>query len=432
MSATTHIRLRRGLLVTVAVAAPGLAAVDVDAGSALAATPAATAAAVSPLHDAALASPTDVRAWEISYRSHTGAVRSATVLLPRWYSPRRNPPLPLVISPHGRGGSGAANARLWGNLPAIGRFAVVNPDGQGARLQRFSWGAPGQIDDLARMPALVRRALPWLKIDRSRVYAFGGSMGGQETLLLVARHPHLLAGAAAFDSLVDFGHQYRQFPRLGCTDGCRGWSGSLGTALQRLARGEVGADPSAAPQAFARRSPIRFAREIARSGVPLQLWWSRTDRIVVDYRLQSRRLFELLQASDPAAPVFALEGTWAHTYEMRATSLMPYALARFGLMPPTYGRRPTGPTLRSFPPPATARRAAGTHAVSRACVCGEEAVWGRTDGGRMATSSHITRTGLGRIAAALAALALALTAAPIASNAANADTRTANAECCGP
>ena len=51
----------------------------------------------------------------------------------------------------------------------------------------------------------------------------------------------------------------------------------------------------------------------------------------------------------------------------------------------------------------------------------------------MPTSHHITRTGLGRIAAALAALALALTASPIVANATQANTvRSANAECCGP
>ena len=42
-------------------------------------------------------------------------------------------------------------------------------------------------------------------------------MGGQETLLLVARYPHLLAGAAAFDPVVDFALQYRDFPRLACS-----------------------------------------------------------------------------------------------------------------------------------------------------------------------------------------------------------------------
>ena len=114
----------------------------------------------------------------IRYRSHTGAERDAYVLLPRWYGGPRTPAIPLVISPHGRGRDGASNARLWGDLASIGGFAVVSPDGQGNRLRKMSWGAPGQIDDLARMPDILARALPELRIDRSRIYAFGGSMGG--------------------------------------------------------------------------------------------------------------------------------------------------------------------------------------------------------------------------------------------------------------
>ena len=51
--------------------------------------------------------------------------------------------------------SAAVNARFWGNLPAEGDFAVVNPGGEGRRLRQYSWGDPGQIDDLARMPDLT-------------------------------------------------------------------------------------------------------------------------------------------------------------------------------------------------------------------------------------------------------------------------------------
>ena len=44
------------------------------------------------------------------------------------------------------------------------------------------------------MPQIVAQALPWVRLDLRRVYAIGGSMGGQETLLLLGRHPELLAG----------------------------------------------------------------------------------------------------------------------------------------------------------------------------------------------------------------------------------------------
>src|SRR5215212_4395014 len=125
-----------------------------------------------------------VRILGIQYRTHDGFLRPAYVVLPDWYGPRNNPPLPLIISPHGRGVAADLNADRWGDLPSLGPFAVVNPDGQGRLFERFSWGYPGQIEDLARMPKILQHAVPWLRIDRSRVYAFGASMGGQESLLL--------------------------------------------------------------------------------------------------------------------------------------------------------------------------------------------------------------------------------------------------------
>jgi pimeloyl-ACP methyl ester carboxylesterase len=179
--------------------------------------------------------------------------------------------------------------------------------------------------------------LPWLRIDRHRVFAVGGSMGGQETLLLLARHPALLAGAAAFDSLVDFSHQYGQFPRLRCNAHCRSILGeSLGSKLQRFARIEVGGDPAAAAGAFASRSPLAHARAIAFSCVPLQLWWSSHDRIVVDPERQTGALIAELRRLNPTAPVEGVEGTWAHSAEMRAQTRLPFALAGLGLLPPTF------------------------------------------------------------------------------------------------
>jgi poly(3-hydroxybutyrate) depolymerase len=279
----------------------------------------------------------DVRAIRIHYRSFDGIRRGAVVLLPNSYDRRDPVALPLIISPHGRGLTGRNNAAAWGDLPALGNFVVVNPDGQGRRLGPYSWGYAGQIEDLARMPAIVRAALPWLKIDRSRVYAFGGSMGGQETLLLVARHPGLLAGAAVFDAVTDFARQYRAFPRLPCSGLCRlNWThgGGYGRYLQTLARKEIGGSPRTAPRAFARRSPVTYTRRIARSCVPLQIWWSSGDRIVVDQQHQSARLFNDVRRLNPLAPVFAFAGFWIHSYEMQSTTRLPLALATFDLIPP--------------------------------------------------------------------------------------------------
>jgi len=257
---------------------------------------------------------TDLRL--IDYRAHDGVVRRAWLLLPTDYG---GAPLPLVISPHGRGTSARANARLWGDLPGIGGFAVVNPAGEGRRLGEYSWGDPGQIADLARMPAIVRAH--GVHVDPRAVYAVGGSMGGQETLLLVARHPHLLAGAAVFDAATDMARRYWDFEEL-----------KNGPTLQHLAREEIGGTPLTSPRAYAARSPDTYAQQIALSGVPLQLYWSTRDRVISDQIDETGALVAAIRGWNPAAPVEVFRGTWRHTAEMRWTKRLPGALRRFGLL----------------------------------------------------------------------------------------------------
>ena len=116
-------------------------------------------------------------------------------------------------------------------------------------------------------------------------------MGGQETLLLVGRHPQLLAGAVAFDSVTDFFRRYADFAELG----------RKGTMLQALARIEVGGTPASNPRAYHLRSPQHWLDEIARSGVPLQVWWSDADEIVTGQENQSGRFFRELRELEPRA-----------------------------------------------------------------------------------------------------------------------------------
>jgi dipeptidyl aminopeptidase/acylaminoacyl peptidase len=262
-----------------------------------------------------------VHRWTIAYRAHDGVARTAVVVLPRWYGPLNDPPIPLVISPHGSGVEPAANARRWGNLPALGRFAVVNPEGQGAHLELYSWGSPGEIADLARMPRIVHEALPWLHVDRRRIYAIGGSMGGQETLLLAAEHPRLLAGAVSFDAPTNMAARYAAFPSL-----------KDGHELQDLARLEFGGIPRLDREAWADRSPLFYARELAFSHLPLEIWWSTRDRIVVDQRQESGLLYRAIRRLNPHASVTQFVGTWRHTAEMRPFRRLPAALARIGLL----------------------------------------------------------------------------------------------------
>jgi dipeptidyl aminopeptidase/acylaminoacyl peptidase len=254
----------------------------------------------------------------IHYRAHDGVVRPAWLMLPAGYHGER---IPLVVSPHGRGVDESENALLWSSLPGEGDFAVIDPAGEGRRLHWYSWGAPGQIADLARMPAIARAN--GVNVDRRRVYAFGGSMGGMETLLLVARYPHLLAGAAAFDPATDMARRYRDFASL-----------RHGRELQRLARREIGGTPEQVPRAYAIRSPDRSARAIARSRVPLQLYWSSRDRVIRDQRRETNALADAIRDDNPHDRLWDFHGEWQHTAEMRWNRRLPDALRRFGLLPP--------------------------------------------------------------------------------------------------
>ena len=302
-----------------------------------------------------------MKLWPIRYRAHDGTGRGAYIALPSWYGPRHHPTIPLVISPHGRGVSARTNARLWGSLPARGMFAVISPEGAGRKLAYYSWGSLGQIDDLARMAQIAHLTLPWLRIDTHRIYAVGGSMGGQETLLLLARYPKLLAGAAAFDSVTDLARQYRSFPRLRCKKSCqKRWDGSLGKALQILARREIGGTPKTRPLAYAVRSPLTYARSIAASCVPLELWWSVSDRIVVDQPMQSGALYRAITKLNPRAPVQAYVGYWSHSAEMQAKRRLPLAIAQLGLLDTQQWKLTRG--LHFTPAPAVAGDCGSTHA----------------------------------------------------------------------
>jgi hypothetical protein len=285
-----------------------------------------------------------VKVLQFVYPSHTGASRVAFLVLPAWYGHDRHPALPTVISPHGRGVSGSYNLRFWGALPARGPFALISPDGQGRRLPFYSWGYRGQIDDLARMPALARRAFPWLRLDDRRVYGIGDSMGGQEVLLLAARRDMRLAGVIALDPVTDMSARYRK------------WFVTPGEEkLPAKARVEIGGTPARSPAAYAARSPGTYVHAIARSGVPIQLWWSHRDSVVTDQRQETGAFYDRLIAIAPSAPAQEVVGYWEHAHEMHPETQLPAALACFGLVPrdgiqvPAYERHANG-AIEELPP----------------------------------------------------------------------------------
>lgn len=266
-----------------------------------------------------------VRVERFTYTTHDGKQSYALLLLPGWYGPRRRPAIPLVICPHGRNTTPETAAKRWYDLPTRGGFAVVLPAGQGRVLQLYSWGYPGQIADLARMPALAERAVPGFRYLRGRVYAIGTSMGGQEVLLLLARHPGLLAGVIAFDPATDLADRYEKLSGI-----------AEGALTRKRARIEIGGTPGRLPNAYRVRSPIAYVRRIALSNVPLQLWWSTRDEVIVDQPQQAGLVYRRIESINPHAPVVSHVGTWCHGCEVSPLAKLPVALARIGLLPASW------------------------------------------------------------------------------------------------
>jgi poly(3-hydroxybutyrate) depolymerase len=310
---------------TLSLLAAALAAVAVGLSLPVFTSAPAAPRPAAPVAPRPAATPLPVQVERFAYTSHDGERRYALLLLPGWYRAHDHPAIPLVIAPHGRNTRPESAAKRWADLPTSGGFAVVLPAGEGRVLPLYSWGYPGQIADLARMPELAEQAVPGFHYLRDRVYAVGTSMGGQEALLLLARHPELLAGVIAFDPATDLADRYEKFAQI-----------PGGREEQRRARIELGGTPAQVPAAYRARSPIAYARRIAASNVPLEVWWSTTDEVIVDQSRQAGRLVRLVEHFDPEAPVYHSVGSWSHACESQSYAKLPAALARMGLLPATW------------------------------------------------------------------------------------------------
>jgi pimeloyl-ACP methyl ester carboxylesterase len=261
--------------------------------------------------------PRDIRILSFRYRAWNGAPAYALVVVPAWYRKAGRPRLPLVISSHGRGGPPLAPVHRWRHQPAGDGFVLVAPSGQGRRFAAFSYAAPGQLSDLMRMPQLVHRAFPWLRIDRRCVYAAGSSMAGMEALMLAARYPDRIAGCVAVDPVTDLAARYRLMPV----------SRATGPEVQTIVRLEVGGTPAQAPLAYAVRSPLAYARNLADDGVPLLVYWSRRDRVILKQgQQQTGRLCRRIRALNPRAPLKEVVTDLPHGFAYSFKERLPHAL----------------------------------------------------------------------------------------------------------
>jgi len=270
------------------------------------------------------------QSFVVPYTAWNGAARESVLLLPADYDPSDTDRLPCLLVAHPRGSTAYDTAAIWRDLPTRLRFAVLCAGSAGRKVAVDSWAFSGQLQDLMALPDRVTAALPWVRLDRTRLYAAGVSMGGTEALCLLAMFPDRLAAAASFDGVADLAAYYHGVPR------------ARRARYQALLRREVGGTPKQASFRYAVRSPLTFARTFATAGVPVGIWWSRTDKSVPrQQKVQSGKLCRAIRSVWPQAQLKEVKTSYGHGHVLQHD---PMRLLKF--------LRPGGQwrTLRTAPP----------------------------------------------------------------------------------
>lgn len=242
---------------------------------------------------------------------HDGTPQHVTVHTPAGYAGER---LPVVLAPHpitwtadqdyfgGIEGLKRGHHPGWRGLADRYAVLVIQPHGHGRAEPLASCAFEGQIADMVFLvDELPRRGVA---IDRERVYVCGLSMGAQETIVALGRHPELFAAGFAFNPIVDLAawhEDLRQSPLADIKE-YRTW--------ERIAN-EVGADPNAAPAAYRARSGHAYVDALTR--IPLMLYWSAFDTVVPrQTSVHALRLYREVKAHSPTSPIAEYEHTRSH------------------------------------------------------------------------------------------------------------------------
>ena len=229
-----------------------------------------------------------LRSW---YASWNGRVRTLLIAYPR-SAPATG--APLLVTNHPAGMSMICTDEVA--LAAVrAGYALACLSGQGVVTRAFSYGSAGQIADLARAPQLVESRIPDIRLDATRQYLAGSSMGGTEALLVALRYPTAYDGVASLDPVTDLARRH----------------GSLPLSRRPLLEAECGGTPAMRPECYAVRSPIEVLPHA--QGLPrhLLVWYSDRDPVSGE-PLQVPAFVAALQARDLAGKLDVRVGDWGH------------------------------------------------------------------------------------------------------------------------
>ncbi|HOJ39269.1 MAG TPA: prolyl oligopeptidase family serine peptidase [bacterium] len=189
--------------------------------------------------------------------SYDGSRQLACAYIPQNY---QGHPAPLLVVAHYMNGN-RYTARASNYYQECDRrnWLLVCPELHGKKTDgKTSFAAlPAQHDLLD--------AITWMKanyrVDTSRIYLTGRSMGGLLAALMAAKHPHLFAAVVAGQAISDLKLWVRENPHLG-------------VSVEK----ECGPLTPENEFEYARRSPINYAPNFRY--VPLILWHGTEDRVV--------------------------------------------------------------------------------------------------------------------------------------------------------
>ena len=229
-----------------------------------------------------------LRSW---YTAWNGRRRALLIAYPR------DAPVggvPLLVTNHPAGLSMVCTDRR-GLAAARGGYALACLSGQGVATRSFSYGSAGQIADLARTPTVVAQRIPDVRIDPSRVYLAGSSMGGTEALLVALRYPQVYDRVVALDPVTDLALRWRSLP----------------PSRRPLLEAECGGTPLEQPLCYAVRSPVALVPDASSLPGQLQLWYSTADPVAGEPR-QAPAFASALAARGLPGGFAVRVGAWGH------------------------------------------------------------------------------------------------------------------------
>lgn len=217
--------------------------------------------------------------------SYDGSKQEALLFVPSGYDGKRA--LPLLASAHYMGGNkSCAKGHGYHRVCEALGWLVVCPDLHGLHTSGKT--------SLAALPAQhdLIDAIQWVrgeyKVDDTRIYLAGRSMGGMLALVMAGKYPDLFACVVAGQPITDLTWRL---------DNIRG--------VDEMTAKECGGTPEEVPFEYQRRSAIHYASNM--QYVPVVMWHGTADRIV-PVKHTKRVFAEMRKFNEYQYPICWLEG----------------------------------------------------------------------------------------------------------------------------